>query len=364
MYEKRRNALIDLIQKKHLTGIEIGALDRPLVVRSELPVGSEIFYADHLSAEKLRSKYKLDSSVDLDNITDVDFISQTGDFSDSLQGRLVDYIVASHVVEHVPNPIGWFQMLFQNLRPGGFIFLVVPDKRFTFDYQRPVTTFGTMLQSFIFKKKIPSVGDVFDHHSSALMVDGGKIWSGLLKNSDLVPLTSNDKALRYAREVYDCDTYHDVHVSIFTPSSFFAVLERMIDTRLFMPEVMYFRDTDINDIEFFIALKKPELDEKDTRTVCLASIPSLPIETLVAPYMPQVKSLSNSLEQVTIAHQEFQKSYSKLESKIESQNEELSSLKEQINLSQRVLNRRSIKIIMKLTHIFFGVLSFLRSKRG
>ena len=108
-----------------MVGLEIGGLDRPLVVRSELPEGSEILYADHLSTEDLKRKYKADQTVDIDALVEVDIVCESGDLGDSLGGRLVDYIVASHVVEHIPNPIHWLQMLFDALRPGGFVFLVV-----------------------------------------------------------------------------------------------------------------------------------------------------------------------------------------------------------------------------------------------
>ena len=198
MYKERQQFLEELLDGRALAGIEIGALDRPLVLRSDLPNGNEILYADHLSTKELKEKYKSDPTVDLNAIVEVDLISAIGDFSECLQGRLVDYVVASHVIEHVPNPIRWLNMLFEIIQPGGFIFLVVPDKRYTFDYQRPTTTCGTMLQSFFSDKKMPSMADVFDHHSSAVLIDGSKVWSGLLEYGDLPPLASNKDALKYA----------------------------------------------------------------------------------------------------------------------------------------------------------------------
>ena len=238
MHEKRRSYLLNLVRDRDWTGLEIGALDKPLIVPKDLSDGSEIIYADHLSSTDLKAKYKLDQSVDLDSIVDVSIVNPAGDFSECMEGRLVDYIVASHVVEHVPNPIRWFQMLFEILRPGGFIFLVIPDKRFTFDYQRPVTTFGAMLQSFLSGKLRPSAADVFDHHSSAVMIDGSRVWSGLLSEADMVPLASSKAALAYAKEVEDGNKYHDVHVSIFTPISFFSILSLLDIAPLNLAEII------------------------------------------------------------------------------------------------------------------------------
>ncbi|WP_044156709.1 class I SAM-dependent methyltransferase, partial [Escherichia coli] len=52
-----------------------------------------------------------------------------------------DLIVASHVIEHVPDLIGWLKDAISVLKVGGTLALVVPDKRFTFDILRPLATY-------------------------------------------------------------------------------------------------------------------------------------------------------------------------------------------------------------------------------
>ena len=364
MYNQRRETLNKIIAGKDLVGLEIGALDRPLVVRDELPAGSEILYADHLTTEELKIKYGLDSTVAIDALVDVDLVSPTGDFRSALGGREVDYIVASHVVEHIPNPIKWFQMLFEIIKPGGFVFLVVPDKRFTFDYLRPVTSFGEILNSFFAGKNKPSVANVFDHHSSAVLIDGSKVWAGILGVGDLLPLSSHEDAFKYAREVNEQGTYHDVHVSIFTPASFFSILERLISTELFMPEITKFIDTKVNDIEFFVCMKKPELEKTFIKQHCLNSLPNLSLESLVSPYMAQVKSLSDSLSRLTEVHQSFQKSYSRIEMEAKKQHDEILDLRKNLNISQETLNRKSVRFVLSLLHHIYGVVSFFGKKKG
>jgi len=53
----------------------------------------------------------------------------------------LDFIIANHFIEHCENPIRTLQTFFAKLQPGGVIYMAVPDKRFTFDVQRPSTTF-------------------------------------------------------------------------------------------------------------------------------------------------------------------------------------------------------------------------------
>jgi hypothetical protein len=364
MYKERQQFLEELLDGRALAGIEIGALDRPLVLRSDLPNGNEILYADHLSTEELKEKYKADPAVDLDAIVKVDLISAIGDFSECLQGRLVDYVVASHVIEHVPNPIRWLKMLFEIIRPGGFIFLVVPDKRYTFDYQRPTTTCGTMLQSFFSDKEMPSVADVFDHHSSAVLIDGSKVWSGLLDSGDLPPVASNRDALKYALEVNDTGDYHDVHVSVFTPMSFFFIIEKLIYNEIFMPKITAFKDTCINEIEFFVCMEKPEFEEISMKQHCLSSIPNFSLETLVSPYMPQVKSLSDALKTLTDVHQDFQKSFLSLEAKLAEQEDELLFMRNNVTILQTTLNRRSVKYLLKFLHFFCNIFLFSKGNKS
>jgi SAM-dependent methyltransferase len=363
MYEQRRDFLKNLIGNNELLGIEIGGLDKPLIVRTELLEGSEILYADHLSTADLKTKYKADPTVNLNAIVEVDLVSESGDFANSLNGRLVDYVVASHVVEHIPNPIRWLQSLFDVLRPGGFVFLVVPDKRFTFDFQRPTTTFGEMLESFLSNKKMPSVKDVFDHHSSAVMIDASRVWKGVLGKEELVPLASNKNAFKYAQEVHEDGVYYDVHISIFTPLSFFMIVESLIETKLLMPEIIDFQDTSANDIEFFVGLKKPLYINKNIKELCIASLPSLPLDSLISPYMPQVASLSASLAKLTDIHQDFQNSFARVETELHGSKSEVKLIEKRLDLAQKVLDRRSIRFVMMLIHNIFKIVQLFKRKR-
>lgn len=52
----------------------------------------------------------------------------------------LDYVATSHVLEHVANPIGAFREWIRVLRHRGIIYLVVPDRRRTWDHPRAPTT--------------------------------------------------------------------------------------------------------------------------------------------------------------------------------------------------------------------------------
>ncbi|MEO9901157.1 methyltransferase domain-containing protein [Nisaea sp.] len=299
MTESRRAFLHELVDIDGRTGLEIGPLDRPLVEPAVEGKERKISYLDHLSTEGLRQKYGADESVDTDKIVEVDFICPDGDILKAVGDQTFDYIVASHVVEHVPNPIQWLKDLFQILNPGGMLFLVVPDKRFTFDIQRPLTTFGQMVEAYLNKRSIPPVSAVYDQFSSAMSVDGGGVWAGSMNSENVLPMGTSTDAWAAAQDVHANQAYYDVHVSIFTPWSFFEVIRKLIQNGILYCQVGGFSDTLPGQIEFMVGLKKPEAVTDARADTCIASIPRLPFESFMAPYMQQVHSLSESYHKLT-----------------------------------------------------------------
>jgi SAM-dependent methyltransferase len=56
-----------------------------------------------------------------------------------------DFVVSSHVLEHLPDPIMALKEWYRVIRPGGFIFMIIPHKERTFDRSRPRTTLAELL---------------------------------------------------------------------------------------------------------------------------------------------------------------------------------------------------------------------------
>src|SRR5262249_17753701 len=134
-----------------------------------------------------------------------------------------DFVIASHVIEHVPNVLGWFEGIFEVLRPGGRFNLAIPDRRFTFDIRRKPSTLGEMVEAYLLKYTHPSVRQVFDHTFDARAVDPGEPWDTSF-NVTTVPRYCGDDAMQFAFEqsklVVGGSKYIDAHCWIFTPLSF------------------------------------------------------------------------------------------------------------------------------------------------
>jgi predicted SAM-dependent methyltransferase len=114
-------------------GIEIGALHHPLRV----PKNANVRYVDRLSVPQLRHQYPELSQlplVNVDIVTDGETLEAVNDFSQ-------DFVIANHFLEHCQNPLFTIENMLRVLKQGGILFIAVPDKRYTFDIDRPVTTY-------------------------------------------------------------------------------------------------------------------------------------------------------------------------------------------------------------------------------
>jgi hypothetical protein len=131
--ERRAQGLRPALARQFLrgAGLEIGALANPLRV----PRSVAVTYVDRLDVPALRENYpelREQTLVPVDVIDDGEKLTR---FAPGSQ----DFIIANHFLEHTQDPIGTLRRHLEILRLGGTLFLAVPEKRWTFDRDRPVT---------------------------------------------------------------------------------------------------------------------------------------------------------------------------------------------------------------------------------
>lgn len=229
-------------------GIEIGPSHRPIATKKE---GYMVHIIDHMSREQLITKYK-DHPVNLENIEEVDFVWRGENYSE-LTGKhkYYDWIVASHVIEHTPDLIGFLNDCDTILKDDGVISLVVPDKRYCFDHYRPITGISKIIDSHFQKTTIHTPGTVVEYFLNVVSKAGNIAWSsGATGKYSFVH--SLEDALQEMKSVLNENAYLDVHAWCFVPHSF-----RLIVHDLFCLGFIPFQEVDFlptERSEFFITL--------------------------------------------------------------------------------------------------------------
>lgn len=198
-------------------GLEIGPSYNPLVPKSE---GFRVEILDYTDQPGLIAKYTNTPNVDIGKIEVVDYISD-GRSMLSLIGEpeRYDYIVASHVIEHTPDLLGFLKDCEALLKPEGILVLAVPDKRYCFDLFQPLSTTGTILQAALERRTRPLPGTVFDSIAYDVVKNGAIGWS--IDDQGPAEFFSDlDQARQLFNQAKEAQDYIDVHVWRFVPSSF------------------------------------------------------------------------------------------------------------------------------------------------
>ncbi len=134
-------------------------------------------------------------------------------------------LIASHVIEHTTDFIDFLDAAEILLTLSGVVILAIPDKRYCFDYFRPLTTTGQVLYANALHRSRHTRGIVFDHVAYVVENAGSGAW-GQSPIERLQFLHKLDEAHRQFLTASEepHDSYIDVHAWQFTPASFELLL--------------------------------------------------------------------------------------------------------------------------------------------
>lgn len=251
---------------RSMLGIEIGGGYRPLFKKGD---GYNIRTIDYATREELVERYKEDPALQqmLDNFEEVDAVDDGSEFTELLDlhgGGGVDYIVGVHNFEHIPDPIRFLQRCGRALSDTGALYLIIPDRRGTFDYFRPPSSVGQWMEAYRFGRKVHSYQSLYDMF--AYHTDG----NGDFGTVDFVHTPV--EAHRLVEELYDPDSYYDNHGFVYTPTQF-----RFIVTFVAMLGLIPLRVRKIlvpanSKFEFLAIMDKQPLGAPDLKELAIAMV--------------------------------------------------------------------------------------------
>jgi hypothetical protein len=127
-------------------GLEFGPLNKPLVLKNE----GDIRYVDAKTTEELRGWLPSSGSYESEDYVQIDYVWDGGDFRKVVgPDILFDYAIGSHVIEHVPNMIGWVNDIASVLADDGILSLAIPNKRYSLDVQRQETGCAQIIDDWL-----------------------------------------------------------------------------------------------------------------------------------------------------------------------------------------------------------------------
>jgi SAM-dependent methyltransferase len=267
-----RDYLRKKVLKKNDRILEFGPLNWPIVQKSQF---KNAFYADVRATSEIKELYTsneyLESTgikIDVDSIVDIDFvISDT--YAKTFKGKeKFDAIVLSHVIEHIPDIINFFEDVKTILKKDGKLIILYPDARYCFDAFRNGSTFIDAYE--VYRNKELLGARVFDFTYNVV---GENRPSFFWQNKELASILPKN-TFAHATETYSNAIKgtmpDDVHFWPFSDYQFVKFLYDMDRAKLLGLDVLNFWETKPNTQEFMIILelkKKPGVRESTYKKI-------------------------------------------------------------------------------------------------
>jgi SAM-dependent methyltransferase len=118
----------------------------------------------------LIESYQNDPRVPLEKIPDIDCVVKVMSPGD-ITGETFGHVIANQTLKYCPNPVLYLRELQKLLNGGGILFIAIPDKKFTFDRNRPLTIFDLIVGDYLNQSTAVDLLDVFDFEISHVHCD-------------------------------------------------------------------------------------------------------------------------------------------------------------------------------------------------
>jgi SAM-dependent methyltransferase len=212
---KTRFDFIELIPKDKKV-LEIGPFWNPSIF------GEKVFYFDIQDKEELMLKAK-SFKLPVKNCPYIHFVSPTGNLD--IVNECFDVVLSSHCIEHQPNLLKHLNNVEKLLNPGGYYFVLAPDKRYCFDHFIPESSLAQVIETQIENKGFHSLRTFLENGSLTTHNEQLRHWKGDHGN----PLLSikervEDSLTRYNKSLASKE-YVDLHTWYFTPNSFKNIID-------------------------------------------------------------------------------------------------------------------------------------------
>jgi len=264
--EKARDRMINKINSKGKI-LEIGAFYNPLLEKKDY----DVYYLDILNEEELKKRFHYLNEEIKNRIVPVDYIldeTYNKTFKDT--DMKFDYIVSSHVLEHIHDPISYLFDISTILNPNGKVCLLLPDKDFTFDYYRENSSFADWFDMYT-RGEYNNLPRIFLDSEIGKVNENDYIKYWNKTNSKYPNPNVNYILNEYVKLIENTENNSfDEHCWVFTDKSFLKILSNLIKTNILPYKLIDFFPTAVYDNTFGLILEldytvKEDLEFRQTQ---------------------------------------------------------------------------------------------------
>jgi hypothetical protein len=243
--------------------LEIGPFCTPCFT----PLTHRVRFLDAFPTEELRTIAGELSWGRPDLVPDIDYVWRGEPYTALIEERF-DAAFSSHNIEHQTCLVTYLQDVASVLAPGRRFFLIIPDRRYCFDYYLSESTIADVLDAFIERRRQHSARSILEHRLMLTHNEAAAHWAGdhgpdprrRAPDADLVGrITDNLKSLT-AR-----DGYVDTHAWQFVPESFTQLIGTLNAAGLIPFEAERVYPTLWSSNEFYAVLRLPAARKKASR---------------------------------------------------------------------------------------------------
>jgi SAM-dependent methyltransferase len=226
-------------------GVELGPGHHPMPL---LFSDSTVRYVDRWDREQNRALFP--DVADGSTFTTPDVIANLDiDRLSALTDESQDFVIASHLLEHLANPLAQLEDIHRVLKRGGVALIFLPDRRYTFDRQRSPTPLDHVIADY--RDHVTVVSD--EHLEDHLRKTG--VWQE--------SWTAEDRRREFA---FNRD--RSIHAHCWSADEFLPVLEHTIlamGAQWELLDAMFVEDV-TDGFEFGFALRRA-LEDADPNVV-------------------------------------------------------------------------------------------------
>ncbi|MBP1965208.1 methyltransferase domain-containing protein [Paenibacillus aceris] len=338
---KRENIVHKTIIDKNSRILEIGPLNRPLITREEFP---NSFYADIRSTEDIKKLYTSNDYlkltgiyIDPNTIIDIDYML-TDSYEETFKDEeKFDFIIASHVLEHVPDLIFFLRDASSALKENGKIIILYPDKRYCFDHFREPASFRDAYDVFVRGTKETS-RMVLDFYNTVIAENNAEVFWDSSEMQKLLPKNNTDDAITAYNKALNGEKPDDVHFWPFTDGGFLRFLYDCIRAKLIPYCCIDYCPTFEGTQEFFVVLERNDeiladnINELNWLSLLIASSETDYFNSNHINMRNQINSLNQSEAELNYRINELKQYSSSLENELNLLRENNDNLQNDINI--------------------------------